>query len=63
VEDQDLSLISDLNALGVLVDATRLKGRYTMAINCNGSACSAAELLYGVAFPCEMTVEYVALFE
>ena len=27
IEDQDLNLISDLNALGVFVDSTRAKGR------------------------------------
>lgn len=63
VEDQDLVLISNLNALGVFMDTERMRGHYQMAINCSGSACSTAALLYGVAFPCELTVEYVALFE
>ena len=63
VEDQDLTLVSDLNTLGVFVDTTRVKGRYKMAINCNGSACFSAEMLYGVTFPCELIVEYVATFE
>ncbi len=57
----NITLLSDLLALGVFIDTGQARGRYDLTVDCEGAVCGAAAVYYGVSFPCELAVEFVAL--
>ena len=63
VDDYDIALVSELDAQGRFEDSTLARGRYALEVDCEGSVCGAAAVYYGVGFPCELEVGFVARFE